>query len=77
MILLISFVARHTEISMFLLNSSGFGRNKECPSSFCKNFLKLLFFLTVCLVFGSYKYFGAFEYQKSPRLLPFWQIIPI
>ena len=34
-------------------------------------------FLPVCLVFGSYKNFGAFEYQKSPRFLPFWQIIPI
>ena len=29
MLLLISFVARYTEISMFLLNSSVFERNKE------------------------------------------------
>ena len=40
-------------------------------------FSQFTLFLTVCLVFGSYKNFGAFEYQKSLRFLPFWQIIPI
>ena len=59
MLLLISFVARYTEISMFLLNSSVFGRNTEMSIFLLQKFPQFTLFLTVCLVFGSYKYFGA------------------
>ena len=69
MLLLIRFVVR--------LNSSVFGRNTEMSIFLLQKFPQFTLFLTVCLVFGSYKYFGAFEYQKSPRFLPFWQMIPI
>ena len=44
MFLLISFVARYTEISMFFLNSSVFGRNKEMFIFLLQKFLPFTLF---------------------------------